>query len=88
MQSFIVIYDIYDSKRLRKVKNIVYAYALSGQKSAREVLLDAKSLNVLVHELSEVIEGEDKVNIVKTSNPLLLGKASQLIFEKNGFIII
>ena len=34
MENFLVAYDIFDKKRLPKVKKVVYSYALGGQKSA------------------------------------------------------
>ena len=41
MENFLVAYDIFDKKRLPKVKKVVYSYALGGQKSALEAPLDA-----------------------------------------------
>jgi len=86
--NFIIAYDIFDKKRLLKVKKIAYSYALGGQKSAVEAPLNARYMKTLINELETIIEDEDKVNIIKVSNPILLGKASQVKFEKNGVIII
>ena len=89
MHNYIIAYDIFDKKRLRKVKNIAYSYALGGQKSAVEAPLDAKSLKQLVRELKSVIQDDDKVNIIKVfSQTILLAKASQITFKKNGLIIL
>jgi len=89
MNNFLIAYDIFDPKRLRKVKQIVYSYSLGGQKSAIEAPLDKQSLKMLITELSSEIEKEDKVNIIKViGKPILLGRASHIVYEKNGVIII
>jgi len=88
MKDFLVIYDVFDPKRLREVKKIVYAYAMGGQKSAREVPLDASKLKSLVKELLGVISDEDKVNIIRVSKPILLGKATRIEYIDNGVVIV
>jgi len=42
MNNFIIAYDIFDPKRLRKIRKISYSYSLGGQKSALEAPLDKK----------------------------------------------
>ena len=87
MKTFIIAYDIFDTKRLQKVKKIAYSYALGGQKSALEAPLDKTLMNSLLKALEGVLEDKDKVNIIKVSKPILLGKA--LVIEyKNGVIIV
>lgn len=88
MQNFVIAYDIFNVKRLNKVKKVVYSYALGGQKSALEAPLDKPLMKTLVKELKNIIEAEDKVNIIKVSEPILLGKATQISHKKNGIIII
>lgn len=89
MKNFIVAYDIFNIKRLSKIKKIVYSYALGGQKSALEVPLDKILTRSLLDELTKIIKDEDKVNIIKIdSSPILLGKASKISYENNGVIII
>ena len=88
MKTFVVLYDVFDAKRLRKVKELVYSYAMGGQKSAREVVLKEHNLKALVAALLQLTEKEDKVNIVRVSEPILLGKATQLVYEENGVIIV
>jgi CRISPR-associated endonuclease Cas2 len=89
LNDFLIVYDIFNPKRLRKVKEIVYAYSLGGQKSAIEAPLDKQNLKMLVMELSSHIKKEDKVNIIKIiDKPILLGKATNISYEKNGVIII
>ncbi|WP_151899675.1 CRISPR-associated endonuclease Cas2 [Sulfurimonas sp. NW15] len=89
MQNFLIIYDIFDKKRLPKIKKIAYSYALGGQKSALEAPLDKSLMTSLIKELEDILEDEDKVNIVKVANKtILLGKAKQVAFEKNGVIIL
>jgi len=53
MHCFIVAYDVFDTKRLPKVKKIVYSYAIGGQKSALEVLLDKNSMHQLLDEVDK-----------------------------------
>jgi CRISPR-associated endonuclease Cas2 len=89
MKSFIVAYDVFDKKRLRKVKKIVYVFAIDGQKSAREVYLNANLTKELVSLLLEVLEEEDKLNIIQIkAKPILLGKAKTLEMENEGIIIL
>lgn len=89
MNNFLIAYDIFDPKRLRKVKEIVYSYSIGGQKSAIEAPLDKQSLKMLLTELAPHIEQEDKINIIKViGEPILLGRASHISYEKNGVIII
>jgi len=88
MQNFIIAYDIFDTKRLLKVKKIAYSYALGGQKSAVEAPLDARFMKTLVKELKNIIKDDDKVNIIRVSSPILLGKATNISYEKNGVVII
>ena len=87
MQTFVVIYDIFDKKRLYKVRKIVYSYATSGQKSALEVHLDKNGMQSLISELVNVIKDDDKVNIIKVSKPILLGRGDTIEYQ-NGIVII
>lgn len=89
MKNFIIAYDIADKKSLPKVRKIAYSYALGGQKSAVEAPLNLKLMKSLLQELDKIIKKDDKVNIISVAkNPILLGKAKQTIFEKNGIIIV
>lgn len=88
-KNFLIAYDIFDPKRLRKVKEIVYSYSLGGQKSAIEAPLNKTDLKMLITELSSQIQKEDKINIIKViDEPILLGKATHISYEKNGVIIL
>jgi len=44
-------------------------------------------MNSLLKELEGVLEDKDKVNIIKVSKPIVLGKGSTLEY-KNGVIIV
>ena len=89
LHNYIIAYDIPDKKRLPKVKKIAYSYALGGQKSAVEAPLDINLMKSLVKEMEVLIENDDKVNIIRVAeNPILLGKAKNIVFEKNGVIIL
>ena len=88
MQNYLICYDIFDKKRLYKVRKIAYSYALGGQKSAVEAPLTKKELRVLISKLLDVIKEEDKINIIPFSNePLCFGKAQFVKFDK-GLIVI
>jgi len=88
MHNFIIAYDIFDKKRVALVRKVVYSYKLSGQKSALEAPLDNNLMKSLVKELNNIITDEDKVNIIKVSDVILLGKASIISYENSGVIIL
>ncbi len=88
MSNYIIAYDIFEPKRLPKVRKIVYDYALEGQRSALEAPLNRTLMKSLIKELLDIIEEEDKVNIIKVSNPILLGKAKTVEYQNNGVIIV
>ena len=89
MENFLVAYDIFDKKRLPKVKKIVYSYALGGQKSALEAPLDKSLTDSLLKQLFEIIDEEDRCHIIFIiGKPILLGKAKSLEFKNNGVIIV
>jgi CRISPR-associated protein Cas2 len=89
MKLYLVCYDITDQKRLRKIRKIAYGYAFGGQKSAIESYLDAKSLKRLRNKLlSHIDPNSDKINIVEVHpDPILLGKAKRLSFEKGAIVV-
>jgi len=87
-KNYLVCYDIADKKRLRKVRKVVYAYALGGQKSALECPLDAASLRELTEKLQKLIRENDKVNIIAFSDePICFGRADFIAYER-GVIIV
>jgi CRISPR-associated endonuclease Cas2 len=89
MYDFLVAYDIFDKKRLPKVKRIVYSYSLGGQKSALEVPLNKQLMQELIKNLNAIIEAKDRVNIIKIiGEPILLGRAKHIPYKKNGVIIL
>ena len=87
MKTFIIAYDIFNVKRLTKVKKIAYSYALGGQKSAIEAPLDKSLMKSLLNALEPVIQDDDKLNIIRVSKPILLGKATY-VEAQNGVIIL
>ena len=89
MHQYIVAYDIFEQKRLRKVAKIVKEYSMQAQKSSWESVLNKKLLKELILELNKTTDSEDKINIIKvTSKPILLGKAKQANITNGGFVII
>lgn len=88
MKRYIIAYDICNPKRLYKVAKLLYANALGGQKSVLEIPLSKKELKGIIDSLQSIIKKEDKINIIPVEeNPLLLGKAKSIDYEK-GVIII
>jgi len=89
MYDFLVAYDVFDKKRLPKIKKIVYSYALGGQKSALEVPLNKNLTKELIVEIERVIKKKDKLNIIKVmGEPILLGKAQHIPYKHHGVIIL
>lgn len=89
MKKFILAYDIFNRKRLYKVRKIAYTYSLGGQKSALEIPFDKDMVKSFITEIKPIIKDEDKLNIIKTfDKPILLGRASQILYENNGVIIL
>lgn len=88
MNTFLIAYDICDSKRLNKVSKLVYANALGGQKSVLEVPLSKNELNSFITQLLDLTIKQDKINIISIcSKPLLFGKATSIPYDK-GVIIV
>ncbi len=89
MYNFLVAYDVFDKKRLPKVKSVVYSYALGGQKSALEVPLNKELTKELIKSVKDIMQTEDKLNIIKViGEPILLGKAKHIAYKNNGVIIL
>jgi CRISPR-associated endonuclease Cas2 len=88
MKNYLVAYDILCDKRAFKVRKLVYGYALSGQKSALEVILSREDLKTFIKELEPLLSDEDSVNIIEVKeSAMLFGKADVLSYDK-GVIII
>jgi CRISPR-associated endonuclease Cas2 len=89
MNQFLVAYDIFNMKRLLKVKRVAYSYSLGGQRSALEAPLSESYMQDLIGQLRTLIKEEDKINIVKfLDTPILLGKSKHIAYENKGVIII
>lgn len=89
MYNFLVAYDIFNEKRLPKVKKIAYSFALGGQRSAVEAPLKESYMRELISSLMQLLKDEDKLNIVKfLDKPILLGKAKHVAYENKGIIIV
>jgi CRISPR-associated endonuclease Cas2 len=87
-KSYLICYDVFDTKRLKKVKKVAYSYAFGGQKSALEAPLDSVLMMELIKELEKILKDEDKVNIIRVSKPILLGKATRIEYIDNGVVIV
>lgn len=89
MKNYIIAYDVFNVKRLNKVKKVAYSYALGGQKSAVEAPLSKKDIKALHRELEPLLEEEDRLNVIRVKGkPILLGRAKRMEFEDNGIIVI
>jgi len=86
---FLIAYDVKSSKRRRRCAKVAYSYALGGQKSALESILESNDLPTLSDELLDSIDPkEDRINVIKVMpKAILLGKAKQLYFEDGSIII-
>ncbi len=58
---FLLIYDIRDDKRLRKIAKIMEKYSIRVQKSVFEMYASEKTLKKLRYEVSDIISEEDYV---------------------------
>ena len=89
MKTYLLAYDITHPKRLRKIRQIAYAYAIGGQKSSLELPLTKKQLSTLIFKLEKVINKKyDKINIIEIEeDAILLGRAQKLEFS-DGVIIL
>jgi len=89
MKTYLVSYDIFDPKRLKKVAKIVEQYKLKGQKSSWESPLDYKSMRGLIESLEEVLKEEDRINIIEiVGKPILLGVAKSIENNQGGIVIL
>ena len=78
---YLVCYDIADSKRLRKVHQLIKSYAIGGQKSFYECWLTSKDLLVLKRVITQQIDlAVDRVHIFQLdsqSKPIFMGLANR-----------
>lgn len=89
MTNFLIAYDIFNEKRLPKIKRVAYSFALGGQRSAVEAPLGESYMRELIASLLQLVKDEDKLNIVKfLDKPILLGKAKHVAYENKGVVII
>jgi CRISPR-associated endonuclease Cas2 len=86
---YLVAYDVVDSRRRRRTAKVAYSYALGGQKSALETILDAREKQELLAALSQRIdEEEDRVHLLRVRpRAILLGRAKQLDFRDGAILI-
>jgi CRISPR-associated endonuclease Cas2 len=86
---YLIAYDVKNNKRRRRAAKIAYAYALGGQKSALESVLEKDGPDILAERLYVKIKPqEDKVNIIQVMpKAILLGRAKQLDFSE-GMILL
>ncbi len=61
----LVIYDIVDNKRRRKMVKFLEKYGLRVQKSAFEMILDSKKYDRLIGGIPKLIEPEDNVRVYR-----------------------
>lgn len=87
-KNYLLCYDIFDEKRLYRIRKISYPFALGGQKSALELPLTPKEAKALLGMLEAKIAPEDKINLIEVEDqPRYLGKSIHIHFQE-GMIII
>lgn len=69
MNSFLIAYDIFDIKRLPKVKRVAYSFSLGGQRSALEAPLSHSFMKELISQLLNLTKDEDKIKVEQQSIP-------------------
>ena len=86
---YLVAYDVVDNRRRRRTAKVAYSYALGGQKSALETILDEGEKRELIEALSRRIdEEEDRVHLLRVRpRAILLGRAKQLDFRDGAILI-
>ena len=86
---YLIAYDVKSAKRRRQIAKIAYSYALGGQKSALESVLEKRDPDILAERLyTKIKPQEDKVNIIRVMpKAILLGRAKQLDFSE-GIILL
>ena len=65
---WLIIYDICDSKRLKKVCDIVSCYGWRVQQSVFESIVDFEHIIIIKKRIEKVIQGNDFVAIVPLCN--------------------
>ena len=63
---YVVVYDITNSKRLRKVAKILEAVGIRAQNSTFELKVDNSEIDILLKSLENICEDEDKIFCYKT----------------------
>ncbi|MEM5947017.1 CRISPR-associated endonuclease Cas2 [Spirochaetia bacterium 38H-sp] len=61
---WILIYDIKDAKRLRKVAKLSESYGLRVQKSVFELYADRKTIEHIEKSIKHILEDEDSLAII------------------------
>ncbi|WP_457608184.1 CRISPR-associated endonuclease Cas2 [Nitratifractor sp.] len=89
MRNYLLCYDIRDRRRLARVKKCAYDYALSGQKSALEVVLDDRTRAELLARLEALIDHEaDRIHLVAyAGEPRLYGRGEYLDFDEGTLVL-
>jgi CRISPR-associated endonuclease Cas2 len=65
---YLIAYDVKNSKRRRRCAKVAYSYALGGQKSVLETILNPEELPILSDELLDAIDPKKESIIISYSN--------------------
>jgi CRISPR-associated endonuclease Cas2 len=86
---YLVAYDIMDNKRRRRTAKVAYSYAMGGQKSALETILDDGERRELIEALRAKIDEEvDRIHLLRVRpRAILLGRATQLDLREGAILI-
>lgn len=83
-QLYLFAYDIADARVQGRVRRILRAYAVGGQKSLFECWLTAGELRDLCTRLPPMLAADDRLHVLRlseTAPPLLFGCAKSLAFD-------
>lgn len=64
METWLVIYDIRNDKRLRRIAKLMERYGVRVQKSVFETMCDEHTIQRMRHEAKMILEKEDSLIVV------------------------
>jgi CRISPR-associated endonuclease Cas2 len=87
MQSYLIAYDIADSKRLRKIHALVASWGIMQQKSLYESAATRSELIDWARMLMQQMQEEDRAHLIHLlGSPLMVGRPVRLIHTHEGVI--
>lgn len=87
-RNFLVIYDVCDDKRRRKVVKILEKYGYRIQYSAFECLFSDRSKKTAIKELEHITKEEDSIRIYKMPESVHIINQGDFSFDKPPEVVI